>query len=145
MSVLESAEAGASPATRPAVETPLARARGLGSAGHGARHWWHERLSSVACLLLYVWLIVSLLRLPALDHQGVTEWLKQPTAAVPMLLLVAATFWHLKMGLKVIVEDYVHEEGNRFLAVLLIDFAAVAGAAFALFAVLKLALGAGAD
>jgi succinate dehydrogenase / fumarate reductase membrane anchor subunit len=134
-------ETGASEATRPAMETPLARARGLGAAGHGAGHWWHERLSSVACLLLYVWLLVSLLRLPALDHRGVTEWLRDPLAAVPMLLLVAATFWHLAMGLKVIVEDYVHDEGNRFLSLLLIDFAAALGAAFALFAVLRIALG----
>jgi succinate dehydrogenase / fumarate reductase membrane anchor subunit len=135
------AEPGSSPATDPTLETPLARARGLGSAREGGEHWWHERLSSVACLLLYVWLLVSLLRLPALDHRGVTEWLRQPSAAVPMLLLVLATFWHLAMGLKVVVEDYVHEEGNRFLSLLLLHFAAVAGAAFALFAVLKIALG----
>jgi succinate dehydrogenase / fumarate reductase membrane anchor subunit len=140
MSVLESAETGASPATRPSAEAPAGGARGLGPAGHGARHWWDERLSSIACLLLYVWLIVSLLRLPALDHRGVTEWLRQPLAAVPMLLLVAATFWHLKMGLKVIVDDYVHDEGNRFLALLLIDLAAALAAAFALFAVLRIAL-----
>ena len=133
-------ETGASPAARPATETPLARARGLGSARHGAEHWWHERLSSVACLLLWIWLLVSLLRLPALDHRGVTEWLKDPLAAVPMLLLVAATFWHLHMGLKVVIEDYVHDEGNRFLAILLLAFAAGLGAAFALFAVLKVAL-----
>jgi succinate dehydrogenase / fumarate reductase membrane anchor subunit len=136
-------EIGASPATVPAAGTPLARARGLGPAGHGAGHWWHERLSSVACLLLYLWLLVSLLLLPALDHRAVTEWLRQPSAAVPMLLLVLATFWHLHMGLKEIVEDYVHDEGNKFLAVLLLAFATVAGAAFALFAVLKVALGAG--
>jgi succinate dehydrogenase / fumarate reductase membrane anchor subunit len=137
-------ETGASAATNPNLETPIARVRGLGSAREGGEHWWHERLSSVALLILYVWLIVSLLRLPALDHRGVTEWLRQPSAAVPMLLLVAATFWHLKMGLKVVIEDYVHDEGNRFLCVLLLDLAAVAGAAFGLFAVLKVALGAGA-
>jgi len=136
---VETAEPGASPATNPSAETPIGRVRGLGPAGHGARHWWHERLSSVACLLLYVWLIVSLLRLPALDHRGVTEWLRQPSAAVPMMLLVAATFWHLKMGLKVIVDDYVHDEGNRFLATLLVDLAAALGAAFALFALLRIA------
>jgi succinate dehydrogenase / fumarate reductase, membrane anchor subunit len=139
-----SGETGASPATDPAAAPALAQARGLGSARHGAGHWWHERLSSVALLLLYIWLIVSLLRLPALDHRGVTEWLRDPLAAVPMLLLVLATFWHLKMGLTVIVEDYVHDEGNKFLALLLIAFAAVAGAAFAGFAVLRIALGAGA-
>ena len=137
-------ETGASEATRPAAETPLARARGLGPAGHGAEHWWHERLSSVACLLLYVWLLVSLLTLPALDHRAVVEWLRQPSAAVPMLLLVAATFWHLRMGLQVIVEDYVHDEGNKFLALLLLAFAAWAGAAFAACALLRSALGAGA-
>ncbi|MGZ8284585.1 MAG: succinate dehydrogenase, hydrophobic membrane anchor protein [Allosphingosinicella sp.] len=121
------------------METPPARAGGLGSAREGAEHWWHERASSVATLLLFIWLIVSLLRLPALDHRGVTEWLRDPLAAVPMLLLIAATFWHLKMGLQVIVEDYVHDEGNKFLALLLLKFAAVAGAAFAIFAILKIA------
>jgi succinate dehydrogenase / fumarate reductase membrane anchor subunit len=138
-----SGEAGASPATRPAAETPIARARGLGSAREGGRHWWEERLSSVACLLLYVWLLVSLLTLPELGHRSVTEWLRSPLAAVPMLLLVLATFWHLHMGLKVVIEDYVHDEGNKFLALLLLAFAAWAGAAFAAFAVLKIALGAG--
>jgi succinate dehydrogenase / fumarate reductase membrane anchor subunit len=139
--IAETSETGASPATGPVGETPIARARGLGSAREGGGHWWHERLSSVAVLLLFVWLLVSLLRLPALDHRGVTEWLRQPSAAVPMLLLILATFWHLTMGLKVAIEDYVHDEGNRFLALLLLNFAAVAGAAFALFAVLKIALG----
>jgi succinate dehydrogenase / fumarate reductase, membrane anchor subunit len=130
-----------SAAARPASETPLARVRGLGSAREGAEHWWHERLSSVALLVLYVWLAVSLLRLPALDHRGITEWLKGPLAAVPMLLLVAATFWHLASGLKVVIEDYVHDEGNRLVSILLVDLAALFGAAFALFAVLKVALG----
>jgi succinate dehydrogenase / fumarate reductase membrane anchor subunit len=133
-------EPGASLETDPAaLETGAARAPGTGSAREGAEHWWHERLSSVATLLLFVWLIVSLLRLPALDHRGVTEWLRDPLAAVPMLLLIAATFWHLKMGLQVIVEDYVHDEGNKFLALLLLSFASVGGAAFAIFAVLKIA------
>jgi len=137
----QTGEPGASPETNPAaLQTPTtARTRDKGSAREGAEHWWHERLSSVAVLLLFVWLIVSLLRLPALDHRGVTEWLKDPLAAVPMLLLIAATFWHLKMGLQVIIEDYVHDEGNKFLTLLLLSFASVAGAAFAIFAVLKIA------
>jgi succinate dehydrogenase / fumarate reductase, membrane anchor subunit len=122
------------------METPAARVRGLGAAGEGARHWWHERLSSVATLILFVWLIVSLLRLPGLDHRTVTEWLSGPLAAVPMLLLIVAAFWHLKLGLQVVIDDYVHDEGNRFFCLLLLNFFAVAGAAFALFAVLKIAL-----
>ncbi len=123
------------------LETPAARVRGLGSAHEGGRHWWIERLTSVATLFLFVWLIVSLLRLPALDHRTVTEWLAGPLAAVPMLLLILATFWHLKLGLQVVIDDYVHEPGNRFFVLLLLNFATVAAAAFAAFAVLAIALG----
>ena len=139
---VQAGELGAGPAADPSAGAPLAQALGAGSARAGAEHWWHERMSSVALLMLFVWLIVSLLRLPALDHRGVTEWLRDPLAAVPMLLLVAATFWHLKMGLQVIIEDYVHDSGNRFLATLLLTFASVGGAAFAIFALLKIAFAA---
>jgi succinate dehydrogenase / fumarate reductase membrane anchor subunit len=123
------------------METPLARVRGLGSAREGAHHWWVERLTSVSTLLLFIWLFVSLLRLPGLDYRTVTEWLQSPLAAVPMLLLILSTFWHLKLGMQVVIEDYVHEEGSKFLSILLLNFATVIGAAFALFAVLKIALG----
>ena len=123
------------------METPLARVRGLGSAQEGAHHWWIERLTSVSTLLLSIWLIVSLLRLPGLDYRTVSEWLQSPLAAVPMLLLILSTFWHLKLGLQVVIEDYVHEEGWKFLSVLLLNFAVIVGATFALFAVLKIALG----
>jgi succinate dehydrogenase / fumarate reductase, membrane anchor subunit len=124
------------------ASTPLGRVRGLGSAREGAHHWGQERALSVATLLLFVWLAVSLLRLPALDHETVTEWLRNPLAAVPMLLLIAATFRHVEMGLTVVVEDYVHEEGNKLLLLMLIRFAAVAAGALAAFSVLKIALGA---
>ena len=126
-------------------ETPLARVRGYGSAREGAEHWWHERLSSLATLLLFVWLGVSLLRLPSYDHGMISDWLSSPLAAVPMLLLVVATFWHVRLGLQVIVEDYVHDEGGKLFWTMLIGFACVLGASFALFAVLKIALGGGAD
>jgi succinate dehydrogenase / fumarate reductase membrane anchor subunit len=126
------------------LETPIARVRGLGSARSGARHWWLERLTSVATLILFVWLIVSLLRLPALDHKGVTTWLESPLAAVPMLLLILSTFWHLKLGLQVILEDYVHEDGTKLFWIAVLNFFAIAGAALAIFAVLQIAFGAGA-
>ena len=121
--------------------TPIGRVRGLGSAKSGAQHWWQERLTSVSTLLLFVWLLVALLRLPQLDHATVTDWLSSPLAAVPMLLLILVTFWHLAMGLRVIVEDYVHDEGSKLFTLFLIQAASVLGAAFALYAVLKLALG----
>ena len=123
------------------LETPLARVRGLGAAGEGAEHWWDERLSSIAVLLLSVWLIVSLLRLPTIDHGTIAEWLAQPLAAVPMLLLIVAAFWHARMGLQVIVEDYVHEEGDKLFWIVLISFAAILGGGLAAFSVLKIAFG----
>jgi succinate dehydrogenase / fumarate reductase, membrane anchor subunit len=124
--------------------TPLGRVRGLGSARSGATHWWHERLSSIALLVLSVWLLVSLLRLPQLDHAGVTEWLSAPLAAVPMLLLIVTTFWHVKLGLQVVVEDYVHEDGSKLFWIVLVNFFAIGGAALAIFSVLRIAFSAGA-
>lgn len=123
------------------METPIARVRGLGSARSGAHHWWVERLTSVSTLILFLWLAVSLLRLPALDHGTVVDWLASPLAAVPMLLLVASTFWHLKLGLQVVIEDYVHEEGGKVFALVLLNFFVIAAAAMAIFAVLKIAFG----
>jgi succinate dehydrogenase / fumarate reductase membrane anchor subunit len=125
-------------------QTPIARVRGLGSARSGGHHWRLERMISVATLLLFIWFIVSLLRLPALGRDNVVEWLSSPLAAVPMLLLIVTTFWHLKMGMQVIVEDYVQDEGNNFLTLLIVNFLTIGAAATALFAVLKIALGGGA-
>jgi succinate dehydrogenase / fumarate reductase membrane anchor subunit len=124
--------------------TPIGRVRGLGSAKSGGLHWWHERLSAAATLLLFVWFIVSLIRLPSLDHGTVSEWLGSPLAAVPMALLVYTSFWHAKEGLRVILEDYVHEEGLKFFSLALLNFLAIGGGALALFAVLRIALSGGA-
>ena len=123
------------------METPIARVRGLGSAREGGAHWWQERQSAVAAFLLYLWLIVSLVRLAPLDQRTMAEWLRDPFAAVPMLLLIWVTFRHLRDGLQVVIEDYVHEEGNKFFTLLLLNFFAVAAGALAAFAVLKIALG----
>lgn len=136
--------APAAPAATPMADssTPTAKVRGLGPVGVGGHHWWTERLTSVATLLLFVWLLVSLLRLPSLDHQAVTLWLSSPLAAVPMLLLIVSTFWHLKLGLQVVIEDYVHDEGNKFFTLALLNFLTIGVGALALFSVLKIALGA---
>ena len=123
------------------METPIARVRGLGSARSGAHHWWLERLTSVSTLLLFVWFVVSLLRLPSLEHSAVTEWLSAPLGAVPMLLLIVSTFWHLKLGLQVVIEDYVHEEGMKFVSITLLNFFTIAVGALAFFAVLRIAFG----
>lgn len=121
------------------METPLGQVRGLGSAKEGGDHWWLERLFSVATLVLFIWFFVSLWRLPDLSYAMVTEWLRGTFAAVPMLLLIVSAFWHLKMGLQVVIEDYVHEEGDKFFWILAINFASILAATLAAFAVLKIA------
>ena len=123
------------------IETPIARVRGLGSAHSGAHHWWIERLTSISTLLLFFWFGASLLALPALDHQTIVGWLSSPTAAVPMLLLIVSTFWHLKLGMQVVIEDYVHDAGWKLFSIVLLKFFTILLAALAIFAVLKIALG----
>ena len=122
------------------METPLARVRGLGSSGHGGGEWWSVRLNSVALLLLSVWLIVSLLRLPTLDYATLTEWLRDPLAAVPMLLLIVTTFWHIQHGLREVIDDYAHTESGRVLWITLLAFFVYGGGAFALYCVLVIGL-----
>ena len=122
--------------------SPLGKVRGLGSAREGGEHWIEERVTSIALLVLGVWLVVSLLLLPDLTLRTVREWLHAPSGAIPMALLVITGFVHGYEGLKVVIDDYVHDEGNRFALRLVMLFAAVAGAAIALFALARLAFGA---
>ena len=120
--------------------TGLGRVRGLGSAKHGGAHWVLHRMTAVGNLLLLPWLLISLVRLPTYDYTTVTTWLAQPMAAVPMMLLVISVFWHFRIGLQVVIEDYVHEEGTKFASLTAITFYTLGTAAFALFAIAKIAL-----
>jgi succinate dehydrogenase / fumarate reductase membrane anchor subunit len=124
--------------------TPLGKVRGLGSAREGGDHWLSERVTSIALLLLGSWLIASLILLPGLDQHTLAEWLRAPSGAVPMALFVVIAFKHALDGCKVMVDDYVHEEGNRFAVNILLLFLAVGGAAVALFALASIAFGAAA-
>jgi succinate dehydrogenase / fumarate reductase, membrane anchor subunit len=122
--------------------TPLGRVRGLGSAGHGGEHWLTERVTSIALLMLGTWLLASLLFLPQLDQRTIVEWLRAPSGAVPMALLIIIGFKHGLDGVKVVVDDYVHEAGNNFVVNTLMLFLAVGGAALALYALARIAFGA---
>ena len=122
--------------------TPLGKVRGLGSAHQGGEHWLTERVTSIALLFLGTWLIASLLLLPELDQRTLTEWLHAPSGAIPMALLIIIGFAMRSMAMKVFVDDYVHEEGSRFVWNTLLLFLAVAGGAIALFALARIAFGA---
>jgi succinate dehydrogenase / fumarate reductase membrane anchor subunit len=121
--------------------TPLGKVRGLGSAREGGDHWLSERVSSVALLLLTAWFLASLLFLPDFSQQSLVEWLNNPSGAVPMAIFIVTAFWHGLDGMKVIVDDYVEDESNRWALNTLFLFLAVAGASLALFALGRIAFG----
>lgn len=122
--------------------TPLGKARGLGSAREGGDHWLTERVTSIALLLLGTWLVASLLLLPKLDQRTLIEWLHGPSGAIPMALLIVVGFKHALDGMKVFIDDYVHEPGENFIVNVLLLFFAVGGAAIALYALARIAFGA---
>jgi succinate dehydrogenase / fumarate reductase membrane anchor subunit len=119
----------------------LGKVRGLGSAEEGGGHWISERVTSIALVILGAWLMASLLLLPDLRLATVREWLSGPSGAIPMTLLVVTSFIHGLDGMKVVVDDYVENEGNRFAVNLLLLFLAIGGAAIALFALARIAFG----
>jgi succinate dehydrogenase / fumarate reductase, membrane anchor subunit len=117
----------------------IGRVRGLGSAKHGSKHWIDQRVTAVGNLLLTSWLVVSLLRLPNMEYEALAAWLAQPIVAVPMILMLVSIFSHVRLGLQVLIEDYVHDEGNKFAALTVLNFYVIGASAFGIFMVAKLA------
>ena len=123
--------------------TQLGRVRGLGAGGgHVVQHWWLQRVTAVASLGLVLWFVFSLARLPSLDYGSMLLWVRQPIVAVPLCLLVVSVFWHFRLGVQVMLEDYLHGS-KRVIALLLLNFYTFAVGALALFSVLKVAFAAG--
>lgn len=120
--------------------TPLARARGLGAAGHGAGHWISERLSSLALVPLVLWVIYAGLQLAGAGYDGALGWVRHPLNAVLLVLLLATSFQHMHAGMRVVVEDYIHKTATKAVLLILNLFVCVLFGALAVFAVLKVAL-----
>lgn len=120
--------------------TELGRVRGLGSARRGAKAFLVQRGTAFAQLFLMPWLLASLVLRPSVDHKAVTEWLGSPVNAVLLMLLVVSVFTHLRLGLKELVEDYVHDEPLKIASLLIVNAYAIAGGALALFSILRIAL-----
>ena len=121
--------------------TELGRVRGLGSAHHGVQHWWHQRLTAGGNLFLMTWLMASIARMPAYDYGSIHSWLRSSWVAVPMLLLIVSVFYHFRLGLQVLIEDYQQDQA-RVAAMILLNVFTFATAATAIFAILKVAFGA---
>ena len=121
--------------------TSIGKVRGLGSAHSGSHHWLLQRFTAIGNLLLVLWFIASLLMLPNLGYGAVREWIARPLPAAAMALLIVSTFWHARLGMQVMLEDYVHTPANKFACVAALNLIAFAGAAFGLLCVIRLALG----
>lgn len=123
------------------LTTPLRQVLGLGSARSGVHHWWLQRLTSIALVPLSIWFAVSLITLPSLGYATLVVWMSQSLTALLLILLVLTATWHSRLGVQVVVEDYVHTPGTRALTMVLVNFLHVFIAAAGVFAILKVAFG----
>jgi succinate dehydrogenase / fumarate reductase membrane anchor subunit len=121
--------------------TPIGRVRGLGTAHEGAHHWMLQRFTAIGNLVLMSYLAVSLALLGDYGYASMVKWLSQPLAATAIILLVISVFWHARIGLQVVIEDYMVDAGTKFAILATLNLAIIGGGAFAIFSVAKLALG----
>ncbi len=122
--------------------TPLNRVLGLGSAKEGVEHWWGQRLSAVALVALGLWFVLSLIRLDDMSYATVVSWLQAPVASILMILTLLTALYHSKLGVQMVVEDYVHQPALKVSTLVLSVFIHIGAAVAGVFAVLKIALGA---
>ena len=127
--------------SNPSMRTPLARVRGLGSARSGTGHFWHQRLTAIANVPLTIAFVLILVSLLGRSHAAVVQILGSPLVAIVMLLFIGSIAYHMKLGMQVIIEDYVHDEKWKFAAVIANIFFALAVGLAAVYAILKLSFG----
>ncbi|HEY4135961.1 MAG TPA: succinate dehydrogenase, hydrophobic membrane anchor protein [Alphaproteobacteria bacterium] len=120
--------------------TPLARARGLGSAKEGVGHWWAQRLTAIALIPLVVWFAVSLVMLSGADYATVRAWIGSPLVMILLSLVIAVGLHHAQLGLQVVWEDYT-DGGTRVVMIVLTKFIAVLFGLGAIVAILRIGLG----
>jgi succinate dehydrogenase / fumarate reductase membrane anchor subunit len=128
--------------THARLRTPLGRVQGLGSAKEGADHFWLQRLTGVANIILVCFLIGLFVNLIGADHATVRRTLANPLVSIMLLLLILSGAQHMRIGMQVIIEDYVHGEGAKISLLILNTFFAIAIALTSVYAVLKLSFGA---
>ena len=122
------------------MRTDLGRVRGLGTAKEGVHHWWMQRLTAIALIPLTLWFIISIATLNNASHTETVNWLSIPLVSIFMILLVSATLYHALLGVQVVVEDYIHQEGFKFLLLIGLKFIFLVLGVVAIFSLLKIAL-----
>lgn len=123
------------------MRTPLRRARGLGSAGSGTGHFWLQRATAIANAMLVLFFVFLLLTLVGRSHASVVSTLGQPTVAILLLAAIFSIVVHMRLGMQVIIEDYVHHEGMKITLLMANTFFTVALGLTAAFAIFKVSFG----
>ena len=123
------------------MSTPLARVRGLGAARSGTEHFWRQRLTAVANVPLTIAFIFIVVALLGRNHAAVVQILGSPLVAIIMLLFIMSVTMHMRIGMQVIIEDYVHDENWKLVILMLNTFFSFAVGLAAVFAILKLSFG----
>lgn len=127
--------------TERSMRTPMARVRSLGSAKSGTTDFWRQRLSALAMVLLVVPVIVVVMMLVGRNQAGAAQILGSPAIALVLLLFVIASAWHMKIGMQVVIEDYIHSENLKLALVAANNFFSIAVALASIYAILKLSSG----
>jgi succinate dehydrogenase / fumarate reductase, membrane anchor subunit len=123
------------------LRNPLQRARGLGSAKEGVGHWWTQRLTAMALVVLGIWFVVLVLGLLHADYATARAAIGKPWNALLLIAFLVTVFWHAVLGLQVVIEDYVHTRWQEVVLMVAIKFLAVLAALASVLAVLRIALG----
>jgi succinate dehydrogenase / fumarate reductase membrane anchor subunit len=123
------------------LRSPLARARGLGSAKDGVGHWWAQRLTAIALIPLVVWFAISLVMLSGEAHAAVRAWIGSPMVMVLLILTIAIGLHHGQLGVQVVIEDYVAKDGWKLALIVLVKFIAVLFGLAATVAILRIGFG----
>jgi succinate dehydrogenase / fumarate reductase membrane anchor subunit len=123
------------------MRTPLARVKGLGASGHGAEHWWLQRLTAVANIPLLVAFTIFIVNLAGRSYGEAASIVSRPFVAILLALAVISVTTHMRIGMQVIIEDYVHDKGLKVLSLIANTFYAVVIAVACLYAILKVSVG----
>lgn len=121
------------------LRSPLGRVMGLGSAKEGVAHWWAQRLTAVALIPLTLGFAAALIALTGADRATVVGWLHAPLPAIVTVLMLIAMFYHMALGVQVVIEDYVHTEWSKITLLVVNKFVCYVLAAIGIFAVLRIA------
>ena len=123
------------------MRTPLSRVRGLGSAKEGTDHFWRQRVTALANVPLLLFFIVMVIGLQDASHAEFVEVMRSPLVAILMLLVILSATIHMRLGMQVVIEDYVHQELAKILLLLANTFFAILIAAASAYAILKMSFG----